>query len=101
METPSFVHSTVLIIARILLEATKRHKRHKKENWTELALQFCAFCAFLWLLLFSGAFLMRRNLQAAFCVLLLATMFACTAANHARRDGPTSRILTDNLGRRG
>jgi iron complex transport system substrate-binding protein len=42
---------------------------------------------------------MRRNLQAAFCVLLLATMFACTAANHARRDGPTSRILTDDLGR--
>src|ERR1051325_929314 len=26
-------------------------------------------------------------------------MFACTAANHSRRDGPTSRILTDDLGR--
>ena len=45
------------------------------------------------------SFLMQRNFKTTLCVLLLVTTFACTATNYARRDGPVSRILTDDLGR--
>jgi len=44
-------------------------------------------------------FLMRRYLQTALSLLLLAATFACTATNHARPDGPIARVLTDDLGR--
>lgn len=42
---------------------------------------------------------MRRDLRTALSVLLLAAMFACTPATQPRRDGPISRILTDDAGR--
>ena len=44
-------------------------------------------------------FLLTRNLKIALSVLLLAATLACTVANQTRRDGPISRILTDDVGR--